>query len=156
MWCANNFFHSTDFLFILLMISCAVQLFIFSLMLPHFFIFAFVNFTFGVKSKKITVKTNVKERACMLSHSVVSDSVTLWTVVHQSPLSMGFFSGENTGVGCHFLLQGSSQPKDWTRVSCVCCLVGGFFTCWVTGEAQVFKSLLLLSHFSHVWLCVTP
>ena len=25
--------------------------------------------------------------------------------------------GKNTGVGCHFLLQGSSWPRDWTRVS---------------------------------------
>ena len=36
--------------------------------------------------------------------------VTLWTVDRQAPLSMGFFpwdsSGKNTGVGCHFLLQG--------------------------------------------------
>ena len=31
---------------------------------------------------------------------------TLWTVAHQAPLSMGF-SRQNTGVGCHFLLQGN-------------------------------------------------
>ena len=30
--------------------------------------------------------------------SVVSDSVTPWTVAYQAPLSMGF-SGKNTGVG---------------------------------------------------------
>ena len=30
---------------------------------------------------------------------------TPWTVAPQAPLSMGF-SGKNTGVGCHFLLQG--------------------------------------------------
>ena len=35
--------------------------------------------------------------------SVVS-SVTPWMVAHQTPLSMGF-SGKNSGVGCHFLLQ---------------------------------------------------
>ena len=29
----------------------------------------------------------------------------IWTVAHQVPLSMGFFS-KNPGVGCHFLLQG--------------------------------------------------
>ena len=34
----------------------------------------------------------------MRSRSVVSDSVTPWTVAHQAPLSMGF-SGKNTGVG---------------------------------------------------------
>ena len=32
--------------------------------------------------------------------------VTPWTVTYQASLSMGFFSGKSTGVGCHFLLQG--------------------------------------------------
>ena len=27
--------------------------------------------------------------------------------------------GKNTGVGCHFLLQGSSRPRDRTQVSCI-------------------------------------
>ena len=31
--------------------------------------------------------------------------VTPWTVAHQVPLSMDF-PGKNTGVYCHFLLQG--------------------------------------------------
>ena len=36
--------------------------------------------------------------------------VTPWTVALQAPLSMGF-PGKNTGVGCHFLLQGNlSNP----------------------------------------------
>ena len=30
---------------------------------------------------------------------------TPWIIAHQSPLSMDF-PGKNTGVGCHFLLQG--------------------------------------------------
>ena len=37
--------------------------------------------------------------------------------------------GENTGVGCHFLLHGSSRPRDRTQVSCI---TGRFFTVWVT------------------------
>ena len=41
--------------------------------------------------------------ACVLSHSIVSDSATPWTVVCQAPLSMGS-PGKNTGVGCHALL----------------------------------------------------
>ena len=36
--------------------------------------------------------------------SVVSDSVTSWTIAHQGPLSMGF-PYRNTGVSCHSLLQ---------------------------------------------------
>ena len=31
--------------------------------------------------------------------------VTLWTVAHQAPLSMGF-SRQDTGMGCHAILQG--------------------------------------------------
>ena len=33
--------------------------------------------------------------------------------------------GKNTGVGCHALLQGSSQPRDLTQISCI---ERGFFT----------------------------
>ena len=31
--------------------------------------------------------------------------------------------------------RGSSQPKDWTQVSCI---AGGFFTSWATWEASQF------------------
>ena len=42
----------------------------------------------------------------MLSHfSHVQLFATPWTIACQPPLSMGF-SGKNTGVGCHVLLQG--------------------------------------------------
>ena len=42
--------------------------------------------------------------------SVMSDSAIPWTVALQAPLSMGFL-GKNTGVGCHFLLQGIFQTQ---------------------------------------------
>ena len=38
-----------------------------------------------------------------------------WTVAHQTPLQN--FPSRNTGVGCHFLLQGN-YPADWTHGSC--------------------------------------
>ena len=42
----------------------------------------------------------------LFSHQVMSDYfVTPWTVAPQAPLSMGF-PRQDTGVGCHFLLQG--------------------------------------------------
>ena len=45
--------------------------------------------------------------ACMLSHSVISDPfVTPWNVAHARVLCPWNFSGKNTKVGCHFLLQG--------------------------------------------------
>ena len=36
---------------------------------------------------------------------VVSDSATPWIIVYEAPLSVGFYS-QDTGVGCHSLLQG--------------------------------------------------
>ena len=44
---------------------------------------------------------------------VMSDSVTLWTIVCQAPWGS---PGKDTGVGCHFLLQESSRTRDWTRL----------------------------------------
>ena len=40
-----------------------------------------------------------------VGHSVLFDSVTLWTVAHQAPLSRDF-PCKSTGVGCHALFQG--------------------------------------------------
>ena len=44
------------------------------------------------------------------------------------------FTGKNTEVGYCFLLQGSSQPRDWTWVSCT---AGRLFTLWATREAPI-------------------
>ena len=46
------------------------------------------------------------ECCAVLSHSVMSDSATPWTAVHQPPLVHGDSPGKNIGVGCLFLLQG--------------------------------------------------
>ena len=46
--------------------------------------------------------------------------VAPWTVAHQAPLSTEFSRQESTGVGYHVvLLQGSSQPRDETHISCI-------------------------------------
>ena len=47
--------------------------------------------------------------------------VTLWILACQVPLPMRL-PGKNTGVGCHFLLRGSFQARDWTHVSHVSCI----------------------------------
>ena len=57
------------------------------------------------------------------SFLVVSDSATPWN----SP-------GQNTGVSSLSLFQGSSQPRDRTRVSCV---TGRLFTNWAIRKAQI-------------------
>ena len=75
-----------------------------------------------------------------VSHSVVSDSVTLWTVAHQSPLSMEFFrQGILEWVAISFS-RGSSWPRDWTRVSHI---VGRRFTIWDTREVHQCMKVLL-------------
>ena len=40
---------------------------------------------------------------------------------------------KETGVGCHFLLQGIFLPRDWTWISCT---VGRFFTSWTTRKLR--------------------
>ena len=63
----------------------------------------------------------------MISHfSCVWLFATLSTVACQVPLSM-VFPGNNTAVGCHFLLQGSLWPREWTHMSYISCLGRCFF-----------------------------
>ena len=54
---------------------------------------------------------------CMLSHfSLVWLFATSWTVGHQAPLSMGFSRQEYWSVALSSS-RGSSQPRDWIRLS---------------------------------------
>ena len=62
------------------------------------------------------------------SRSVVSDSLQ----PHGSYSSWNS-PGQDTGVSSLSLLQGSSQTRDQTQVSCI---AGVFFTSWATREAQ--------------------
>ena len=52
--------------------------------------------------------------------------------------------GWNTGVGSFSLLQGSSQHRDWSQVSCI---TGRFFTCWTTWEVRQKK-------INIIWYCL--
>ena len=59
---------------------------------------------------------------CTLSHSVMSDSATLWTVACQAPLSMGFSRILQTRVLEWVAIsfsRGSSPLRDGTLVSCI-------------------------------------
>ena len=60
------------------------------------------------------------------------------------------FLDKDTGEGCHFLLQGSSPPRDQTWVFCI---VGGFFPNWTTSEAH---SKWSVSHWVMADSFVTP
>ena len=58
--------------------------------------------------------------ACVCTH--VLSHVWLSRVWPTRLLCPWNFPGKNTGVGCHFLLWGSSRPVDRTHVSCVSCI----------------------------------
>ena len=71
---------------------------------------------------------------CVLTRfSHVQLCVTLQTVAHQAPLSMGPPS-KNTGVGCHPFLQGI-LPTQGLNPSLSPALAGGFFMASATREA---------------------
>ena len=55
-------------------------------------------------------------------------------VAHQAPLSEGF-SRQDTGVGCHALLQGIFPTQDSNPNLMSPALAGGFFTASATWEA---------------------
>ena len=57
------------------------------------------------------------------------------TVAHHTPMCMGFPGQEYWWVALSFS-RGSSQPNDWTRVSCASGIAGRSFTCWVIREAH--------------------
>ena len=76
------------------------------------------------------MKTEGKESHIYRLHSVcmhaylfsrVQFFATSWTVAHQAPLSMGFFSGKNSGMGFHFLLQGIF-PTQGSNLPLLCLL----------------------------------
>ena len=80
------------------------------------------------------------------SESEVSQSCpTLWDPMDTRLLHPWDFPGKNTGVGCHFLLQGSSQPRDRTQVSHI---VDRRFTVWATREVSTKGPLKCLWKYS--------
>ena len=58
----------------------------------------------------------------VFSHSVLSDLLKPLGLLPIRLLCPRNFPGKNTGVGCHFLLQGLFRPRDRTHISCVSCI----------------------------------
>ena len=61
--------------------------------------------------------------------------------------------GKNTGMGCHFLLQGIFPTRDWTQVSCISCIGKWILYLCTTWEApthwfKLKKLLILMSNCS--------
>ena len=60
---------------------------------------------------------------------------TPWTVAHQAPLSMGFSRQEYwSGLLCP---PPGDLPDPGTLISCVSCIVGGFFTAEPPGKPLI-------------------
>ena len=79
----------------------------------------------------------LSEQKVKWSRSVMSESLQphgLWPTRLLHPWD---FPGKNTGVGYHFLLQGSSRPRDQTWVSGI---GDRRFNLWATREAQEYWS----------------
>ena len=101
----------------------------------------------------------------MLSHfSHVQLFATLWTVAHQTPLSMWFLQARILEWVAMPSSRRSSRPRNRTRVSCGCCISGRSFTTEPLGKLlriyfrPVFRGLQAhlrnrRSTFCIVWLC---
>ena len=85
-----------------------------------------------------SMKGNVgTEKSESVSHSVMSDSLPLWIVACQAPLSMGFPRQEYWN---RLPLPSPGDlfwPRDQTQVSCIAVT---FFTIWATREAPISYS----------------
>ena len=90
---------------------------------------------------RLVSKVLFKSCVCV-SCSVVSNSLQphgLYVNIYMNS------PGKSTGMGCHFLLQGSSWLRNQTWVFCI---EGRFFTIWVTREA---RWLLNLKGILKIW-----
>ena len=76
------------------------------------------------------------ESACVPCRSAVSDSFLTPDCNRQAPLSMEFFPGKDTGVGCHFLLWGNVPTPGIKPESRTSCTAGGFPTSECTGDSK--------------------
>ena len=72
----------------------------------------------------------------MYACSVMSYSVTPWTLACQASLSMGFFQANILEEIIISFPRGSFRPGDQTCVSCVSCIGRQILYHWATEEAQ--------------------
>ena len=75
-------------------------------------------------------------KTAIIAGSFVADCCYLvaqscWTLCSPMDSSLWDFPGKNTLVGCLFLLQGSSQPRYQTSVSCIGKQIFFFFFFWL-------------------------
>ena len=96
---------------------------------------------------KISVTTKDLRDAGVVCPSTSPLNSPMWPVPTRLPCPWDF-PGKNTGVGCHFLLQGIFLTRDQTRVSCIdrrvvyheCHLGTPIFSMRVKSESEVTQS----------------
>ena len=77
------------------------------------------------KNQKVERRVSDQHHACVLSHSVMSNSLRSHGLQPAKLPCLWDFPGKNTGAVCHSLLKGSSQPRDQPASPA---LAGEFFT----------------------------
>ena len=80
----------------------------------------------------LTALKNVRQEACARR-----SFETLWIVVHQAPLSMGFSRQEYWNRVAISSSRGSSRLRDWTRISWVSYITDRFFIHWAIREVPI-------------------
>ena len=113
-----------------------------------------------INRKKSTLLLITCEQCVLSLLSHVQLFVILWTITWQSPLSMEFSrQGYWSRVAVSFS-RGSSQPRDWTHVSCIdkwvlyhwaTWEVLSFITC--IQSAINFYQLKQNFHINNSWIC---
>ena len=103
--------------------------------------------------KKISIEYKSKYTQCCLVAKLCPTLMWVhgqWTT---RLLCLWDFPGKNTVVGCHFLLQESSWPRDQT---CVSCIGRWVLYQWTTRNAQtldIWKILKNRKEKNHVMFC---
>ena len=77
----------------------------------------------------------------LYSHSAVSDSLVTPYREPTRLLCLWDRPGKNSGVSCHFPLQGIFWPRDWTRVFCIGRQILYHWTTWERWCYNIFFQL---------------
>ena len=83
-----------------------------------------------------------------LTHSVTSDALSCYGLYPARLLCPQDSPGKDSEGACHFLLQGSSRPRDQTLISCVSCITCRFFIAEAPGKPDTGKHSAILKNVS--------
>ena len=120
--------------------SCRQHLKSFSSYSPSVLVISFSNST---KLMDIIGQLPLSAKNCMLSHSVMSDTLQYCGLQLPGSSVHGISQPRILEWVANFCSRGSSQPRDRTHVSCVSCIAGGFL-----GKKKKHAKKLVVSNFT--------